>query len=94
MTKRVWASVLAVLVLAGAVGVLAHGYQSPALRSKHAQPARIAVESAVFVSAEGNLFHEATCKDLHHPAVAMPANEAIAKGYAPCTRCMRRALEK
>lgn len=64
------------------------------LRSQHAQPAVTSMQEIVSVSPEGNLFHAATCKDLHQPAQTMPASEAIAKGYSPCTRCMRRALGK
>jgi hypothetical protein len=94
MTRRVWTCVVVTLLLVGAITIWAVNSGAPPLRSQHAQPAIITIEDSVFVNAEGNLFHAATCKDLHKPAQTMPAREAIAKGYAPCTRCMRRALGK
>jgi hypothetical protein len=94
MTKRVWASVFTTLLLAGAVAIWAINSGALPLRSQHAQPAKIPIEQTVSVNAEGNLFHAATCPDLHQPAKTMLASEAVAKGYAPCTRCMRRALGK
>jgi len=94
MTKRVWAYILATLLLGAAVAIWAVKSGAQPLRSQHARPAVTPIDETVFVSAEGNLFHAAACKDLHQPAQAMPAGEAIAKGYAPCPRCMRRALEK
>jgi hypothetical protein len=94
MTKRVWASVFTILLLAGAVAIWATNSGALPLRSQHAQPAKVLIEQAVSVNAEGNLFHGASCRGLHQPAQTMPASEAVAKGYAPCTRCMRRALGK
>jgi hypothetical protein len=91
MTKRVWAGVVSTLLLIGAVAIWAKNSGALPLRSQHAQPAIVAIEQTVFVNAEGNLFHAATCADLHKPAKTMSGSEAIAKGYAPCTRCMRRA---
>jgi len=92
MTKRVWAWTIPTLVLIAAVGVWAANSPPARLRSQHAQPARVAVNGTVDVNVEGNLFHAASCSYLHKPAESMPASEAIAKGYAPCTRCMRKAL--
>lgn len=94
MSSRVWACVVVALLVVGGAVALAPTSRHNALRSQHAQPARAAMDQTVSVNAEGNLFHQATCKDLHKPAQSMPASEAIAKGYAPCTRCMRQALEK
>jgi len=94
MTKRVWTYALATLLLVGAVAIWAASSGVQPLRSEHAQPAVTSMQETVFVNPQGNLFHAAGCKDLHQPAEAMPASEAIAKGYAPCTRCMRRALGK
>ena len=92
MTKRVWASVFAAALLIGAIAIWAEDSGALPLRSQHAQPAIVPVEQTVFVNAEGNLFHAATCADLHKPSKTMSGSEAIVKGYAPCTRCMRRAL--
>jgi hypothetical protein len=94
MTKQVWTCVFATLLLAGAVAIWAVNSGAQPLRSQHAHPAIVAVDGTVSVTAEGNLFHAASCKDLHQPAQAMPASEAVAEGYAPCTRCMRKALGK
>jgi hypothetical protein len=94
MTKRVWACVFATLLLGGAVAIWTVNSGAQPLRSQHAQPALVSIDETVSVSADGNLFHAANCKDLHQPSQTMPASEAIAKGYAPCTRCMRRALGK
>ena len=94
MSKRVWACVLAILLAAAAVAIWTVNSGSQPLHSEHAQPAHIGIDDTVWVSADGNLFHAASCKDLHHPAQSMPASEAIAKGYAPCTRCMRKAIGK
>jgi hypothetical protein len=94
MSKRVWAYTVAVLLLAAVGAIWAGSTGAPPLRSEHAQPAVVAVDGTVSVNADGNLFHAASCKYLRQPARTMPASEAIAKGYAPCTRCMRRALRK
>jgi len=94
MSKRVWSWTLAVLLLAGGVVIWAGNTGAQHLRSRHARPAQVAIDETVSVNADGNLFHAATCRYLHQPAQTMPASEAIAKGYAPCTHCMRRALGK
>jgi len=94
MSKRVWAYVVAALLLAAAIAIWEVNTGAQPLRSQHARPAAVLIQDVVFVNADGNLFHTATCKDLHKLAQTMPASEAIAKGYAPCTRCMRRALGK
>jgi len=87
MAVRVWAYVVVTLFVVGSAVALA-------TTSQHAQPARESMDQTVSVNADGNLFHQATCRDLHKPAQSMPATEAIAKGYAPCTRCMKQALGK
>jgi hypothetical protein len=94
MSKRVWAWTIPTLVLVVAVLVWAADSPPARLRSQHAQPARVAVEGTVYVNAEGNLFHAASCPYLHKPAETMPATKASSEGYAPCTRCMRKALAK
>ena len=92
MAKRVWIWTVAISLLAGLVVIWGTSLAATHLRSRHAQPAQIRVDQTVWVSEGGKLFHQANCKDLHQPAEAMTASEAIAKGYAPCTRCMRKAL--
>lgn len=94
MSKRVWTYTLAVLLLVAVVAIWAIKTGAQPLRSEHARPAAVPVDGTVSVNVDGNLFHAASCKYLHQPAQTMPAREAIAKGYAPCTRCMRRALGK
>lgn len=94
MSNRVWTyTFVAVLLTAASVIWAVHTGAQP-LRSQHAQPAVVEVNGTVSVNADGNLFHAASCRYLHQPSRTMPAGEAIAKGYAPCTRCMRRALGK
>jgi len=92
MCKRVWIGTFATLVLLGVAAFWASGAPASRLRSEHAQPTHLAINRTVSVNAEGNLFHDASCPDLHKPAQTMPASDAIAKGYAPCPHCMREAL--
>jgi hypothetical protein len=94
MSSSVWACVAVTLLVVGGAVALATTPHNNSLRSQHAQPASASMDQTVSVNADGNLFHQATCKDLHKPAQSMPATEAIAKGYAPCTRCMKQALAK
>jgi len=94
MAVRVWAYVVVTLFVVGSAVALATTSHNTPVRSQHAQPARESMDQTVSVNADGNLFHQATCRDLHKPAQSMPATEAIAKGYAPCTRCMKQALGK
>ncbi len=94
MSQRVWTYTLVVLLLIVVVAIWANNTGAQPLRSEHAQPAVVPVDGTVSVNVDGNLFHAASCKYLHRPAQTMSAREAIAKGYAPCTRCMRRALGK
>jgi hypothetical protein len=94
MSKRFWAYLFGALVICVGIALTtANSNRSPVL-SEHAQPAVIVPSEIVAVSAEGNLFHAPGCKYLHQPAKTMPAGEAIARGYAPCTRCMHSALAK
>jgi hypothetical protein len=94
MSSRVWAYVFVALLVVGGAIALATTSHNKTLRSEHAHPTEIALDQTVSVNVEGNLFHQATCKDLHKPTQSMPAAAAIAKGYAPCTRCMKQALAK
>ncbi|MFI5106227.1 MAG: hypothetical protein ACHP79_15000, partial [Terriglobales bacterium] len=89
-----WAHSLAALAICSVIAVVMAHSNRPRLLSEHAQPAVIAPSEIVAVSVEGNLFHAPGCKYLHGAVKTMPASEAIARGYTPCTRCMRRTLGK
>jgi hypothetical protein len=85
---------LSVAVLIGlAAGWFAASAFSPdtPLRSAHSQPARgTSPAPVVVVTAEGKVFHRDGCTFIHGPAVSESAEQAIARGYTPCTRCLPR----
>jgi hypothetical protein len=96
MALRTW---LAVITM---VAALAAGYavgRSPSrgtakLRSGHSQPSVKVPEGLVAVATGGKTFHDPNCNYIHGPTEMITAKEAVADGYAPCVRCMRKALEK
>ena len=96
MALRPWLAVLAVLA------ALAAGYaigRTPSrgtvtLRSEHSQPAVKTPPGIVAVTQGGRTFHDPNCGYIHGPIGMIPAEEAVAEGYAPCVRCMRKTLEK
>jgi len=94
MARRTW--IAAVVTLAAlAAGYLAARSLSgsvAALRSEHSRPAVILPEGSVAVTPDGKTFHYPTCRFVHGPVEMIPAEEAAAKGYVPCVRCMRGAL--
>jgi putative zinc finger protein len=72
-------------------------FRHPEVRSKLAQPAHnIPPALMVAVSTEGRLFHVPGCRYLHkHEGESpelMTAANAMKKGYAPCSRCLRQYL--
>ena len=60
------------------------------LRSAHSEPRRVLADGLVVVTSGGKTFHRDTCTFIHGPAVPKPAEQAIADGYSPCTRCLPR----
>jgi hypothetical protein len=50
----------------------------------------VASPPLVAVTAEGKLYHDPHCAFIHGPARYESVAEAIADGYTPCTRCLKR----
>jgi len=61
------------------------------MRSRHSDPFVVASPPLVAVTAQGKLYHDPACAFIHGPARQESVAEAIADGYTPCTRCLRRA---
>jgi hypothetical protein len=61
-----------------------------ALRSRHSEPASAAAPSVVAVTADGKLYHDLACTFIHGPVRIEPGAQAVAEGYTPCTRCLKR----
>jgi len=91
MTKRVLSltMVVAVLLVGGWFAAASSGGLEP-LRSRHSEPATTAPPSLVAVTADGKLYHNPDCTFIHGPVRMEPSAQAIAEGYAPCTRCLKR----
>ena len=96
MTGRVWmAVVLAAALIAAAVG---YGYSRPgataALLSRHSEPAVHMPHRQVAITAEGKLFHDPSCRYIHGKPEMVSAQEAARRGFTPCPRCLRKALQR
>jgi hypothetical protein len=90
MTIRTWVMSFAALVLmAGAwrAGV-ASASRAP-LRSAHSEPAWSTPTRMVAVTEQGKLFHDPSCPFIHGPAHLTSGQQALAGGFAPCTRCLQ-----
>jgi hypothetical protein len=71
-------------------------FRRPDLRSEHAQAGSgVPPDLMVVVSADGKLFHASGCRFIHDKAHVrtIVAREAMAEGYVPCVRCMKRYLQ-
>jgi len=95
MTGRVWiAVVMAAALIAAAVG---YGYTRPGatatLLSRHSEPATHMPARQVAITTEGKLFHDPSCRYIHGKPVMASAKEAAGRGYTPCPRCLRKALQ-
>lgn len=68
-----------------------HPVQSPMAQFAHDIPP----DMVVVVSADAKLFHAPGCGAIHNKQSerTMTAKEAMAKGYAPCLRCLRKYLD-
>ena len=91
MTKRVLSLtvVVAVLLVAGwFVAASSRGLEP--LRSRHSEPVTVVPPALVAVTAEGKLYHDPDCAFIHGPILRVSSAEAIAEGYTPCTRCLKR----
>lgn len=91
MTKRVLllTAVAAVLLVGGWFAAASSG-PLELLRSRHSEPATAAPPSLVAVTAEGKLYHDPDCAFIHGPVRRESSVQAIAEGYTPCTRCLKR----
>lgn len=94
MSPRVWTA--AVIAAALAAAIIAYGNSRPraTLLSRHSMPAIHLPAERVAVTAEGKLFHDPSCKYIHGKAEIMSPQEAVRRGYTPCPRCLRRALQR
>jgi hypothetical protein len=91
MSERVLALTSAVIVLLITGSWLAASSAQPVvLRSKHSDPAIMALPAMVAVTAEGKLYHDPTCAFIHGPLRIEPSEQAVGDGYTPCTRCLQR----
>jgi hypothetical protein len=96
MTRRVWiAVVISAALSAAAVG---YGYSRPGatatLLSRHSEPAIHLPDRQVAITAEGKLFHDPSCRYIHGKPETVRAREAVRRGYTPCPRCLRKALQR
>jgi len=91
MTTRVLSmtAVGAVLLVAGWFAAGSSGGLEP-LRSRHSEPATAAPPPLVAVTAEGKLYHDPDCAFIHGPVRMESSAQAVAEGYTPCTRCLKR----
>ena len=91
MTTRVLSltAVVAVLLVGGWFEAASSGRLEP-LRSRHSEPATVAPPPLVAVTAEGRLYHDPGCAFIHGPIRTESSAQAIAEGYTPCTRCLKR----
>ncbi len=88
--RRVWiawaiAAILAIGVAGASVALWAG---VPRLLTEHARPTGTMPAGPLVVTASGKLFHRPTCSYIHGPATPVTAEQAVAGGYTPCTRCM------
>jgi hypothetical protein len=65
--------------------------QSHPLRSRHGEGTTSPPTGMVAVTPEGKLYHRPDCGYIHGPVHMEPGAQAVADGYAPCTRCMKEA---
>lgn len=56
------------------------------------QPTRRLPHGLVAVVDGGKTYHVPGCPYMHGTYHMIPAAEAVREGYAPCTRCMAKAL--
>jgi hypothetical protein len=65
--------------------------RSHQLRSRHSEAADTPPAGMVAVTSGGKLYHRPDCGYIHGQATMEPGEQAVAEGYAPCTRCMKDA---
>ena len=91
MTTRVLSltAIVAVLLVGWWFAAASSGRPGP-FRSRHSEPATVAPPPLVVVTAEGKLYHDPNCAFIHGPVRRESSAQAIAEGYTPCTRCLKR----
>ena len=91
MTARVLLStaVVAVLLVGVWFAAASSGRLEP-LRSRHSEPTAVAPPRLVAITAEGKLYHDPDCAFIHGPVRRVSGAQAIAEGYTPCIRCLKR----
>jgi len=95
MCPRIWIWSVAALLLGTLIGFgVSRSSNAAPLRSEHSQPALKLPQQPVVVTAAGKLFHDPACTHIHGKPERMSALDAVSQGYAPCTRCMRSALQR
>lgn len=95
MAMRVWALTLLTLLLAGAFLLVPSQSAYASLRDPHSDPASIVPQQQVVVTDEGNVFHAPGCKYIQGKNPHLISGvQAVARGYAPCIRCMGWTIRK
>jgi hypothetical protein len=91
MTTRVLLLTAAVAALIIGIWFAAAALGRPtSLRSRHSDPGIVAPAALVAVTADGKLYHDPKCPFIHGPVRTESSAEAIAEGYTPCVRCLKR----
>jgi hypothetical protein len=95
ISRRAWLVSVGVTgaLAASAVCAAALDRLVPRPLSEMSQPARRLPERLVAIVDGGKMFHVPGCPFMHGTYHMVTAEEAIREGYAPCTRCMRDALQ-
>ena len=91
MTEKVLTLVSVVVVLLIIGGWLGVSFGERAiLRSPHSDPRIATRPEIVAVTSQGKLYHDPDCAFIHGPIRVEPSDQAVAEGYTPCTRCLKR----
>jgi hypothetical protein len=90
MTKNVLILTAMTTALLAAGWLAALPIRPDALKSRHSEPATTSPPASVAVTAEGKLYHRPECTFIHGPAHMEPGTQAVAEGYTPCVRCLKR----
>jgi len=96
MTTRVWIAVVisAALIAAGVGYGSSRPVATSTLLSRHSEPAIHMPDRQVAIIAGGKLFHDPSCRYIHGKPEMVSAKEAVQRGYTPCPRCLRKALQR
>jgi hypothetical protein len=81
---------IALLLVTAAWFATTAAVRAPAARSQHSKPATFQPPTLVAVTPDGKLFHRPDCTYVHGPVRLESGQQAIADGYAPCTRCLKQ----